>query len=256
VLRRAVSRSSLEHFSREPCGYASIIDTQRQAHSAGPGRPAAPLSAPPSRRGGPGSTAHGRVSRDRVLQAAVDLIIENGIDRVRLAEIARRAGMSSGQVIYYFTSKEHILLETLAWQERRDASRRRAILPAISGAWRRLERYVDLYLPSGPADPAWILWTEAWARAPHDAAVSQFLDELSRPWSEDLAEIVHHGIREGTFAPQVPPGDFTICFGALLDGLATLRLHQQPYLPRERLIQLAMNTARTQLTPPGQPARP
>jgi AcrR family transcriptional regulator len=186
-----------------------------------------------------------------VLQAAVDLITEKGIGRVRLADIAGRAGMSSGQVMYYFATKEHILLETLAWQERKDTRRRQSILPAIRRAWRRLERYVDLYLPSGPADPAWILWTEAWARAPHDPAVSQFLDELARPWSEDLAGIVQHGVQEGTFRPQVPPGDFTICFGALLDGLAMLQLHQQPGLPRKRLVELAMNTARTQLTPPG-----
>lgn len=185
----------------------------------------------------------------------MDLITEKGIDRVRLEEIARRAGMSSGQVMYYFTTKEHILLETLAWQEHKDAGQRRAILPAIAGAWRRLERFVDLYLPSGPADPAWILWTEAWARAPHDARVSEFLDELSRPWGEDLAEIVRHGIQDGAFAPHGQPGDFTICFRALLDGLAIFNLHQQPGLPRERLIELAMNTARAQLTPAGPPGR-
>ncbi len=178
-----------------------------------------------------------------------------GIDRVRLAEIARRAGMSSGQVMYYFTTKEHILLETLAWQEHNDTRHRRAILMEITGSWRRLERYVDLYMPSGPADPAWILWTEAWARAPHDAEVSEFLDELWRPWGEDLAEIVQRGMQEGTFARQAQPGDFTICFCALLDGLAILHLHQRPDLPRERLIELAMNTARTQLTPAGLPAR-
>jgi len=34
-----------------------------------------------------------------------------------------------------------------------------------------------------------------------------------------------------------------------------LDLHQRPDLPRERLIELAMNTARTQLTPAGLPAR-
>ena len=49
----------------------------------------------------------------------MDLITEAGIDEVRVAEIARRANMSSGQVMYYFTSKEHILLETLAWQDTR-----------------------------------------------------------------------------------------------------------------------------------------
>jgi AcrR family transcriptional regulator len=214
-------------------------------------RPLTRVTVPSSRRRGPGSTAQGRLSRDRVLMAALALITEVGIDQVRLAEIARRAGMSSGQVMYYFTSKEHILLETLAWQEHRDTAHRRAVLPDAAGAWRQLERYVDLYLPSGPADPAWILWTEAWARAPHDAEVAGFLDELMRPWGEDLADIVQRGLREGTFALRVEPGEFTLCFCAMLDGLAIVYLNQKPSLPRERLIELAMTSARAQLTLPA-----
>jgi AcrR family transcriptional regulator len=232
-----------------------VIGTQQPASSALSGRPAAQVTAPSSRRRGPGSTAHGRLSRDRVLKAALELITEVGIDQVRLAEIARRAGMSSGQVMYYFTTKEHILLETLAWQEHQDSAHRRAVLPDVGGAWRQLERYIDLYLPSGPADPAWILWTEAWARAPHDAEVAGFLDELMRPWGEDLDEIVQAGLREGTFGLQVPAGDFTICFCATLDGLAIVYLNQKPDLPRDRLIELAMTSARAQLTPAGPPGR-
>lgn len=239
----------------ESPGYAGGIDTHQQASRAVSEGVAARATAPSSRRGGPGSTAQGRRSRDRVLKAALGLITEVGIDRVRLAEIARRAGMSSGQVMYYFTSKEHILLETLAWQEQQDTAHRRAVLPGVAGAWGQLERYVGLYLPSGPADPAWILWTEAWARAPHDAEVAGFLDELMRPWGEDLAEIVQHGLREGTFALQVEPGEFTICFCAMLDGLAIVYLNQKPGLPRERLIGLAMTSARAQLTPAGPPGR-
>jgi len=210
---------------------------------------AARAAAPSSRRRGPASTPHGQRSRDRVLQASLELITEAGIDQVRLAAIARRAGMSSGQVMYYFTSVEHILLETLAWREHEETTNRRAVLPGVAGRWRQLERFIDLYLPSGAADPAWILWMEAWARTPHDAGVSVFLDELMRPWYDDLAEIVRCGVHEGTFGLQVPSDDFTICFCALLDGLAMIQLNQRPYLSRTRLIELAMATARAQLTP-------
>ena len=120
--------------------------------------PAARVTAPALRRGGPGSTAQGQRSRDRVLQASVDLIAEAGIDQVRVAEIARRAGMSPGQVMYYFTSKEHILLEALAWLEHEATRRRRAALRRIDGGWRQLARFVDLFLPASPVDPSWLLW--------------------------------------------------------------------------------------------------
>jgi AcrR family transcriptional regulator len=184
-----------------------------------------------------------------VLEASLALITEVGIDQVRLAEIARRAGMSSGQVMYYFTSKEHILLETLAWREQEETRLRRISLADAAAGWPRLELFATLYLPSGPTDPVWILWMEAWARAPHNAEVSQFLDELARTGREDIASIVEQGTREGAFELRGPVSEFAVRFCALLDGLAVLRLRQMPALSRTELTQLAMDGARTELEP-------
>ena len=205
------------------------------------------VTAPAPRRRGPASTENGQRSRDRVLQAAVELITEAGIDRVRVAEIARRAGMSSGQVMYYFTSKEHILLEALAWQDYQDIKRARAALAKITGAWRQLERYIGFYLPTSPADPAWILWIEAWARAPHSRQVSLFLEELYALWLEELAAIVARGVEEGAFVPPANIDDFTLRFASMLDGFAILRLRHMHQPSRKRLIGLAMTTARAEL---------
>jgi AcrR family transcriptional regulator len=204
--------------------------------------------APASRRRGPASTENGQRSRDRVLQAALDLITEAGIDQVRLAELARRAGMSSGQVMYYFTSKEHILLETLAWRDGQDLSRTQAALAIVTGAWERLEQFVGRYLPASPADPSWILWMEVWARAPHNQQVSQRLEELLQPWRDELAAVVAHGVQDGAFAPPAAIDDFTLRFAALLDGLAILHLRQMHQPSREYLIDLAMTTARSELS--------
>jgi AcrR family transcriptional regulator len=204
-----------------------------------------PPATPPRR--GPASTENGQRSRDRVLKAALDLITEAGIDQVRLAEIARRAGMSSGQVMYYFSSKEHILLETLAWRDHQDIRRTRAALTKVTGAWRQLERFIGLYLPAGAADSSWILWMEVWARAPHNRQVSQRLEELLQPWRDELAAIVARGVQEGAFTPPAAMDDFTLRFAALLDGLAILRLRQMHQPSRRRLIDLAMTAARAEL---------
>jgi AcrR family transcriptional regulator len=218
--------------------------------------PATRVTAPASRRRGPASTEDGQRSRDRVLQAALDVIMDVGIDRVRLAEIARRAGMSSGQVMYYFTSKEHILLETLAWQEHQDSEHRRAVLPKVTGAWRKLDRLIGLYLPSGPADPSWILWLEAFARAPHNRDVSQFLDDLMKPWREDIAEIVARGIEDGAFTAPADIDDFIYRYIAVLDGLSLQGLRQMHQVTRKRLAELALQAARLELAtlPENRPA--
>jgi AcrR family transcriptional regulator len=206
------------------------------------------VTAPAPRRRGPASTEGGQRSRDRILKAAVELITEVGIDRVRVAEIARRASMSSGQLMYYFTSKEHLLLETLAWRDYEDIRRTRAALAKVTGAWRQLERFIGLYLPTSPADPSWILWMEAWARAPHNRQVSKFLEELHGLWRDALAAIVARGVQEGAFAPPADIDDFTLRFTALLDGFAIIRLRHMHQPSRKRLIEFAMTTARAELT--------
>jgi AcrR family transcriptional regulator len=202
-----------------------------------------------ARRRGPASTENGQRSRDRILQSALDLITEAGIDQVRLAEIARRAGMSSGQVMYYFTSKEHILLETLAWRDGQDLSRARATLAAVTDPWAQLEQFIGLFLPASPADPSWILWMEVWARAPHNREVSLRLEELLQPWRDELAAIVTRGVIQGVFTAPARLDDFTLRFAAQLDGLAILHLRQMHQPSRQRLIDLAMTTARSELSP-------
>jgi AcrR family transcriptional regulator len=164
--------------------------------------------------------------------------------------------MSTGQVMYYFTSKEHILLETLAWQEHQDTEARRAALAKVTGVWRQLDRFIGDYLPVSPTDPVWILWMEAWARAPHSAEVSQFMEALLRPWRDDLAAIVARGVEEGAFVPPAAIDDFTLRFVALLDGLALQRLRQLHQLSRKRVIELAMNAARAELAPGSQDTKP
>ena len=217
---------------------------------ATPARPAAPGAAGRAAgRATAGRTTAGRRSRDRILQASLALITEAGIDQVRLAGIAQRAGMSSGQVMYYFTSMEHILLETLAWREDEETRQRRASLPATPAGWPQLEQFVDLYLPTSLTDPVWIMWMEAWARAPHSTEVSRFLDQLMSPWRTDLAEIVAGGVRAEDFRAPDPASDFPLRFCAVLDGLSVLFLRQMPDLSAERLTELALNTARSELTP-------
>jgi AcrR family transcriptional regulator len=194
-----------------------------------------------------GRTAAGRRGRERILRASIELITEVGIDRVRVAELARRAGMSSGQLMYYFDSKEHILLETLAWREQEETAQRRVQLPAVPVGWPRLRLFVDLYLPVDLHDPVWIMWIEAWARAPHSRDVSEFLDELMLPWREDLAEIVEQGIDAGVFQQPRSMASFPMRFCAVLDGLSVFRLRQMPDLPSSELAEMALLNARAEL---------
>ena len=53
-------------------------------------------------------------SRDRILEAARTLFAERGFSSCRVADVARSAGMSAGNVYWLFDSKEAILEAILA----------------------------------------------------------------------------------------------------------------------------------------------
>lgn len=48
--------------------------------------------------------------RQKIALAACDVIVEVGLERTRLMEIAARAGVTTGAVQHYFSSKEDLLL--------------------------------------------------------------------------------------------------------------------------------------------------
>jgi BetI-type transcriptional repressor, C-terminal len=98
----------------------------------------------------------------------------------------------------------------------------------------------------------WILWMEAWARAPHSREVSGFLDALMLPWRDDLAEIVEEGVAAGAFR-AVTSGTFPVRFCAVLDGLSVLMLRQMPELSTTEVAELALDSARAELEAAGSP---
>jgi AcrR family transcriptional regulator len=51
-----------------------------------------------------------RIRREQIIQAAVDIIVEQGLHKLSLSKIEQRTGMKRGQLTYYFPKWEHILL--------------------------------------------------------------------------------------------------------------------------------------------------
>lgn len=145
------------------------------------------------------------------------LIAERGIDATRISDIGRRAGMSAGHVMYYFGTKERLLLETLRWSEAELGDIRAAALRHGRAGWSKLRHFTDIYLPDGVADPRWILWIETWRSRAGDIAAP--LDELERRWRDDLGHLVGEGIGRGIFR-DVDVDDFAVRYIAMLDGLA------------------------------------
>jgi AcrR family transcriptional regulator len=141
----------------------------------------------------------GQARRERVLEAALEVIAERGLAETRMSDISARAGMSPGHVLYYFRTKDLLLMEALRHVETRMHEGATAELRSIPPGPARLRRLLELNIPDGVADPGWTLWLEAWTLAPHDEAIRSLVAELERRWRDLLTEVVRSGIDAGTF---------------------------------------------------------
>ena len=106
-------------------------------------------------------------TRDRILDAACDVIAEQGIEDVRIARIATLAGVSPALVHYHFETREALLAEALEHSfELLGNVRTLADGGEHWSALRRLAWMVDQSLPfPGMGEREWNLWLELWRRA-------------------------------------------------------------------------------------------
>ncbi|HWO69734.1 MAG TPA: TetR/AcrR family transcriptional regulator [Actinomycetota bacterium] len=170
--------------------------------------------------------ARQRPGRDRhqeILEAAVRVITERGLADTRISDIAGRCGVSPGLILYYFDSKDRLLVEALTFANDRFYLRMSREIRRLPRAWDRLVRLIELstpgYLPGEEPLDEWALWVEIWVRALRDPEMAREREVLDKRWRAAIAEIIRGGQESGEF----PPGDadeLALRIGALIDGLA------------------------------------
>ncbi|MGW0995246.1 TetR/AcrR family transcriptional regulator [Streptomyces sp. NPDC002520] len=164
----------------------------------------------------------GEIAQERILEEAMRAIAENGLAALTMSKLAQRLGTSGGHILYYFGSKDRLLLDALRWSEDRLGRIREALLARRTTAVRRLDDFLALYLPEGPRDPRWMLWVELWARTAGNPELLQAQETIDRAWQTDLETLLTRGARQGRFGlaeQDVPAAADEIL--ALLDGLST-----------------------------------
>src|SRR5438067_9779597 len=101
----------------------------------------------------------GAIRHEQIVEAAVSVITEQGLQNLSLSEIEKKAGMSRGQLTYYFPSKEDILLAVfdrlLQMMRRRAASGGEGggcVFAGLDG-WGRVAALLRMILLEPPAFP-------------------------------------------------------------------------------------------------------
>lgn len=171
-------------------------------------------------------------ARTRILAAAVECIVRDGLAQVRMASIARTAGVSAGLVHYHFDTKELLFGEVLKFSHEASAElNQRALAEAGAGPAERLSSFLDRCLPSDQrrADE-WLLWQELALLCIRDPHLAKVGAELYEDLYSTVADIVREGVADGTFTAGLDPRMIAETAVALTDGLGARVLAGEPNL--------------------------
>ena len=161
--------------------------------------------------------------RQAMLQAAAELISERGFGETRIADVAKRAGTSSGLVIYYFGTRDRLLVDALRFSEEAFYDAATRLLGEVLDFRKRLSMLVEWscvpQLP-GEVSGAWGLWLDLWATALRHPEVREARVELDGRWRDLVERVVEDGQRAGDVG-GIDTRRFALTFSVLLDGLAT-----------------------------------
>ncbi|MDQ6527223.1 TetR/AcrR family transcriptional regulator [Nocardioides sp. LHD-245] len=158
--------------------------------------------------------------RREILEATCEVVSERGFRDLRIVDVAKEAGYSTGTVHYYFDSKEELLREAFRFEYEKSRIRREAVVSPGLDPVARLRALADAYLPSSPASVrSWRVWMELWISALRDPSMGQVNDVYYGEWRQAVLDAMREGQEKGLI--EVPdPQLFANMYVSMMDGLA------------------------------------
>src|SRR5205823_7933505 len=170
--------------------------------------------------------ARAKPQRDRhqeIVEAAAQVITDRGLAETRIQDIADRCGVSPGLILYYFGSKDRLLVEALTYANDQSYLRMSRELRKMPAASERMDRLIDMSVPGLLEEYSlldeWALWLEIWVRALRDPEMAKEREALDRRWIQSIADVIRFGRQTGEFPPdRHDADDLAMQIGAVIDG--------------------------------------
>jgi len=179
------------------------------------------------------------VSKEKIIQAAIEVFSENGYHRASMDEIAARAQVAKGTLYYNFPGKSQ-LFKTVVKQGFEDIMRRteadlNSPLPIKEMIMRTIRHHLDLFLESRHFSH--IVFNEISNGIEQD--VLEELKELKRTHIGFLAKIIEDGKCEENLFHDVDANLAAVSMIGTLESVCNYYLNHQEAYTREDLEQFA-----------------
>jgi AcrR family transcriptional regulator len=191
------------------------------------------------------ATEQNESRRIEMLRAAAQLICERGFGDTRITDVATRAGVSSALVIYYFGTRDRLLVDALRYSEESFYEAAEQMLAEVASLRERLSLLIKwTCVPDGKDEipGTWGLWFDLWAQALRHDEIKAGRAELDARWRKMIIDAL-----DSSELSAKDKRMFAMEFAALLDGLSIQVALEDPVVDSDLAYQIAMRFAEREL---------
>jgi len=204
------------------------------------------------------ATENNEARRIEMLHAAAELICERGFGDTRIADVAKRAGVSSALVIYYFGTRDRLLVDALRHSEESFYEAAEQMMTEVTSLRERLSLLIKwTCVPSAVNEipGAWGLWFDLWAQAFRHDEVKAGRVELDARWRRMIVDAIRSAEASSELDIEIDARMFALEFAALLDGLSIQVALEDPEVDSNVAYDIAMRFAERELNLPPERKR-
>jgi AcrR family transcriptional regulator len=186
--------------------------------------------------------------RAQILEATARLIARRGFHAVRIADIARECGTSTGTVHYHFPAKDDALRTALVFYADRLHARLAADFEQAGDTVEMLCRLVEVQLPSSEEDvDEWSIWVQSWTEAILQPSLRAAQHAVYSRWRGLVVDLLRRCQQEG-LARDADPEALASRFTGMVDGLAIQFLAGTSDMTIDRMRELLLDAFEPHLT--------
>jgi AcrR family transcriptional regulator len=165
----------------------------------------------------------GSIRREQIVEAAVAVITKQGLQNLSLSEIEKKAGMSRGQLTYYFAAKEDILLavfDRLLHLTCERIGTPNEVKAEEASGWDWTKHLLEKIVGEAPVNPQFgILQYAFLSQIGHREDFRQRLATLYEEWRSQMAVGLEADLAGSADTHRISPRALATVVQALLHGL-------------------------------------
>ena len=159
-------------------------------------------------------------TKARVLDSALGIVSESGLELLTIGKLATSIGMSKSGLFAHFKSKEKLQLEVLRHAAElftdtvlKPSLKKPRGIQRIRAVYENWNRWADNELPGGC-----IFIAASFEYDDRPGPVRDYLYDLQSKWIKSLSLIARHAVKVGVFKPETDCGQFAYEMFSLMIG--------------------------------------